>query len=114
MWIVAIAWMYVALMMAIAEATASNGTVLGAIITLLLYGIAPTSLVMYLLTTPARRRARRAAEARALAARLEEDEAMAADAEPVPLETDDAPSAPQPDHGGLPASDAIAPKRIEP
>ena len=31
MWIVAIAWMYVAVMMAMAEATASNGTILGAI-----------------------------------------------------------------------------------
>jgi hypothetical protein len=32
MWIVAIAWMYVALMMALAEATSTQGSVLGAII----------------------------------------------------------------------------------
>jgi hypothetical protein len=77
MWIVAIAWMYVAVLMALAEATATNGTVLGAVITLLLYGIAPLSLVMYLLGTPARRKARRAAEALALAQwRAQQSEAV--------------------------------------
>ena len=39
MYLVAIAWMYVALMMAIAEATHANGSLLGAIITFLLYGV---------------------------------------------------------------------------
>ena len=62
MWIVAIAWMYVALMMALAEATNPQGTVLGAVITFLMYGVAPLSLVMYLLGTPNRRRARLARE----------------------------------------------------
>ena len=33
MWIVAIAWMYVAMMMAVAEATSPQGSMLGAIIT---------------------------------------------------------------------------------
>jgi hypothetical protein len=46
----------------VAEATSSQGTVLGAVITFLLYGVAPVSLVMYLLGTPARRRALRARE----------------------------------------------------
>ncbi|MEK6669642.1 MAG: hypothetical protein AABZ19_12520 [Pseudomonadota bacterium] len=65
MWIVAIAWIYVALMMALAEATSPQGTYLGAVITFVFYGVAPTALVMYLLSTPGRRRARRQAEAEA-------------------------------------------------
>lgn len=63
MYLVAIAWMYVVGMMAIAEATSPNGTVLGALFTLLLYGAGPLAIVMYILGTPARRAARRAAEA---------------------------------------------------
>jgi mannose/fructose/N-acetylgalactosamine-specific phosphotransferase system component IID len=55
--------MYVVLMMALAEALSSQGTVLGAIVTFVLYGCAPLALVLYLLGTPSRRRARRAAEA---------------------------------------------------
>jgi hypothetical protein len=62
MYLVAIAWMYVALMMAVAEATASNGTVMGAIVTFVLYGLVPISIVMYLLATPSRNRARKARE----------------------------------------------------
>ncbi len=69
MWIVAIAWMYVAIMMTLAEATHPQGTILGAIITFLFYGLAPVAIVMYILGTPGRRRARRAAEAQAEAAR---------------------------------------------
>lgn len=65
MWIVAIAWIYVALMMALAEATSPQGSLLGAVITFVFYGVAPTALVMYLLGTPDRRRARRRAEAEA-------------------------------------------------
>lgn len=65
MWIAAIAWIYVALMMALAEATSPQGTYLGAAITFVFYGVAPTALLMYLLGTPARRRARLKAEARA-------------------------------------------------
>lgn len=68
MYIVPIAWLYVALMMAVAEATHSNGTVLGAIITFLLYGVAPVVLVVYLMGAPARRRAIKAREAAELAA----------------------------------------------
>jgi hypothetical protein len=63
MYLVAIAWLYVALMMALAEATHANGSVLGAVITFLLYGLGPVALVLYLLGTPQRRRARRRAEA---------------------------------------------------
>ncbi len=57
MYIVPIAWLYVALMMAVAEATNTNGTILGAIITFLLYGLGPVALVVYLMRSPARRRA---------------------------------------------------------
>jgi hypothetical protein len=63
MYIVAIAWIYVALMMAIAEATNTNGTVLGAIVTFILYGVAPVSLVVYLMRSPGRKRAIKAREA---------------------------------------------------
>src|SRR5690606_34366289 len=85
MWIVAIAWMYVAVMMAVAEAFSPQGSVLGAVITLLLYGIAPLALVMYLLGTPARRRVRRAAEAAEFEAmRQAQQDGSAEEASPTP------------------------------
>jgi len=63
MYIVAIAWMYVVLMMAVAEAVSPQGSVLGAFFTFLLYGLLPLSIVLYIMGTPVRRRALRAAEA---------------------------------------------------
>lgn len=63
MYLVAIAWLYVALMMAVAEATHPAGTLLGAIVTFLFYGLLPTALVMYVMGTPLRRKARLAKEA---------------------------------------------------
>jgi mannose/fructose/N-acetylgalactosamine-specific phosphotransferase system component IID len=63
MYIVAIAWMYVALMMAVAEATNTNGTVLGAIVTFILYGLLPVALVVYLMRTPGRKKAIKEKEA---------------------------------------------------
>lgn len=62
MYIVAIAWGFVALLMAAAEATSPQGTIFGALVTLLLYGVLPLSLLMYILGTPGRRRRRRAEE----------------------------------------------------
>lgn len=97
MYIVIIAWLYVTLMMAVAEATNSNGTVLGAIFTFLLYGVLPLALVVYLLNTPARRRALKEREA---AAQEEARRAAAADARSTP-----------PDGGGKTPADAIAPVR---
>jgi hypothetical protein len=88
MHIVAIAWIFVVVLMALAEATSSQGSVLGALITLLLYGALPLSVVMYLLGTPARRAARRRLEAAELAA--------------------------QPDGGGVAAGEAVPPVREEP
>lgn len=62
MTVVAIAWMYVVLMMSLVEALSPQGTVLGAVFTFLLYGVLPLSIVLYVLGTPARRRARTHAE----------------------------------------------------
>jgi mannose/fructose/N-acetylgalactosamine-specific phosphotransferase system component IID len=62
MYLIAIAWGYVALMMALAEATSSQGSILGAIITFVLYGVLPISIILYLLATPHRKKARRRQE----------------------------------------------------
>jgi len=87
LYLVVIAWMYVAVMMAVAEATHPHGTVLGAIFTFLLYGVGPVALLVYLMTRKARRQAREAREAAASA---------------------------QPDGGGEAPADAVAPVRKEP
>ena len=56
MYLIAIAWMYVVVMMTIAEAASPNGTLLGAFFTFLLYGVLPLSIVLYILGTPGRKR----------------------------------------------------------
>lgn len=64
MWIMGIvffAWLYVVSLMALAEAVSPGGSLLGAAFTFVLYGVGPMALVLYLLNTPARRRARRGA-----------------------------------------------------
>lgn len=91
MLLVAIAWMYVVLMVAVVEATSPQGTLLGAFVTLLLYGLLPLGIVGYLFLSPARRRARRAAEA------------LSADAPAL-----------DPDQGAHAPGDAVAPERKEP
>lgn len=63
MHIVPIAWIFVVVLMTVAEATSTQGTVLGAFFTFLLYGVVPLAIVMYLLGTPSRWRARKRAEA---------------------------------------------------
>jgi len=63
MYIVPIAWLYVTVMMAVAEANSHQGTLLGAVITFLLYGLLPIGIVLYIMGTPARRRTIRAREA---------------------------------------------------
>ncbi|SPA00594.1 conserved hypothetical protein [Cupriavidus taiwanensis] len=60
MYIVAIGWLYVALMMAITE-----HNVVAGVATFLMYGVAPVALVLYIMGTPGRRRRRRKAEAEA-------------------------------------------------
>lgn len=109
MWIVAIAWMYVAVMMTVAEATHPQGSILGAIITFVFYGLAPIAIVMYIMGTPARRRARRAAEAAALAvAAATATASEAAEAEAAPPAASDAH-----DGGSLSAGGPVAPEGKE-
>jgi predicted membrane channel-forming protein YqfA (hemolysin III family) len=69
MHIVALGWMFVALLMSLVEATSPQGSLLGAVVTLVLYGVLPVGLVVYVMNTPHRRRARRRAEAAAAAER---------------------------------------------
>jgi hypothetical protein len=109
MYLIAIAWLYVVLMMAVAEALSPQGTVLGAIITLVFYGLLPMSVVLYIVGTPMRRRARLAAEAAQAAEAAAAGEAPAAvpGAGAVPA------SGTAPDGGSHAAGDAIAPERKE-
>ena len=65
-----------------------DGSILGAVITLFIYGLLPLAIVLYLLATPARRKALRAREAAEASAR-------------------------QPDRSGHAAGDAVAPEREE-
>ena len=58
MYIIAIAWIYVTLLMALTETNVTAG-----ILTFLLYGLAPLALLLWLLGTPARRGRLRKAEA---------------------------------------------------
>lgn len=58
MYLIVIAWLYVTLLMGLAEAFSTQGTVLGAIITFVLYGVLPMSLVVYVMGTPLRRKER--------------------------------------------------------
>ena len=81
MYLVLIAWLYVTLMMAIAEALSPVGSVLGAIVTFLLYGVLPMTVVGYILNSPARRRARQAREAQEAQA-LQEAQAQASTLSP--------------------------------
>lgn len=67
MYLVVIAWIYVVLMMSVAEATNTTGTVLGAIVTFVLYGLGPVALVVYLMRTPARNKALKKRRAEELA-----------------------------------------------
>ena len=67
MHIVAVAWIFVVVLMAAAEAASTQGTLLGAFFTLVLYGALPLAIVLYVMGTPARRRARLASERAAAA-----------------------------------------------
>mgnify|MGYP000414433937 CR=1 FL=1 len=67
MYLIVIAWLYVTVMMAVAEASSPQGSILGAAITFTLYGLLPMSILVYILGTPARKRklqAQREAEQR--------------------------------------------------
>jgi hypothetical protein len=92
MYLIAIAWMYVVLMMAVAEAVSSQGTVLGAFFTVVLYGLLPLGILLYIMGTPQRRRA------------LKKEAERDASAQ--------APSAP-PDGGSMAPGDTVAAKGKE-
>lgn len=77
MYLVVIGWMYVVLMMSVAEATNTTGSVLGAIVTFFLYGLLPVALVVYLMRTPQRRKALKAREAAELEAQRAAEKASA-------------------------------------
>jgi hypothetical protein len=110
MHIVAIAWLFVVVLMTLAEATSSQGTLLGAFFTLLLYGVLPLGIVLYVMGTPMRRRARRQAEA-LLGTPQSSAPATAAVAAGLP---GDSRSIPQGDASGQAAGDAVASERKEP
>lgn len=57
MYIVAIAWIYVVLMMSITE-----DSVVAGIMTFLLYGVFPLTIILYVMGTPQRKRDRQRAE----------------------------------------------------
>jgi hypothetical protein len=89
MYIVVVAWIYVVLMVAVVEAVGSGGSLLGAVMTLLWWGLLPLGIVTYVWRAPARRAARRAAQA-------------------------SADTRQPPDGGGHAAGDSVAPERKEP
>lgn len=105
MYLIAIGWLYVVLMMSVAEATHSQGSVLGALVTFVLYGLLPVALLMYIFGTPARKRAIRAREAAELAQwRAARAKAQADGGTPLL----------QPDAGAEAPAGAVAPVRKEP
>jgi len=111
MYIIPIAWLYVALMMSVAEATNTTGTVLGAIFTFVLYGLLPVALMMYFMGTPGRKRALRAQEMAEREAAIAAHQAAAqAAAEAANPSADSL----QPDASRLPTADPIAPVTEKP
>lgn len=63
MYLVIVAWLYVVVMMTVVEAASAQGSLLGAALTFVLYGVLPLSIVVYILGTPGRRRRRAQREA---------------------------------------------------
>lgn len=108
MYLVAIAWLYVVVMMAAAEALSPQGSVLGAIITFVFYGLLPLAVLLYILGTPSRRRARLQAEAAARAQARQEEPAQ----EPVPVQAAGG-SGLAPDGSGHATRHAVAPEGKE-
>jgi predicted membrane channel-forming protein YqfA (hemolysin III family) len=86
LYLVALGWMYVVLMVAVAEAVSPQGSLLGAFFTVVGWGVIPLAVVLYILATPSRR-----------AAQASTDAAAAVD----------------PDGSGHAAGDAVAPERKE-
>ncbi|MCV2218029.1 MULTISPECIES: hypothetical protein [Thauera] len=68
MYLIAIAWLYVALLASITE-----NTVVGGVLTFIFFGLAPMALFFWLFGTPTRRRRQRERESRGLNDRAESD-----------------------------------------
>ncbi len=97
MYLIVIAWLYVTLLMALAEAFSTQGSVLGAIITFIFYGLLPMGLVVYLAGSPLRRR------------QIKRQEQEAQDQQlPLPVQPDASGHAP-----GLAEKSAVTPVRKE-
>ena len=101
MYLVLIAWLYVTVLMAVAEATSPTGPLMGALLTFTLYGLLPMGLMGYILGTPGRNRA---LHARAMAER----EAQSVEVESGSAEPDAGRHAPAAAEDG-----AVAPVRKE-
>jgi hypothetical protein len=84
---IALGWLFVVALFALAHGVAPGGTWLGAVLALLLIGVLPVALMVYVTLSRAQRRARRARRT---------------------------PSGADPDGGGHAAADAVAPVREEP
>jgi predicted lipid-binding transport protein (Tim44 family) len=122
MYLVIITWLYVTLMMAVAEATSSTGSLLGAFVTFGLYGLLPMGIVAYILGTPGRKRTIRAREQAQQAAHDAQQAAQNAPAA-IPSEAEPSPNAAPaasgtPDAGGHATTATegkmVAPVRKEP
>ena len=111
MYLIVIGWVYVVLMMSVAEATSSSGTLLGAFVTFVLYGAGPVTLVVYLMGAPRRSKAikKREADERA-AAQQRHAQAAAATASVQPDAGGHAPGGVQ----AIASGPGIAPVREEP
>jgi hypothetical protein len=107
MYIVPMAWLYVALMMAVAEANHPTGTLLGALVTFVLYGLGPVLLVVY-------RRAIKSQEAAELQAANALKAQAQAQAQAQTQVQDQAQALAEPDAGSQAATDAVAPVREKP
>lgn len=111
MHLVVIAWLYVAMMMAVAEATNTTGTLMGAIVTFVLYGLLPVGLIMYLMLTPARRRRIREREMAAQEEAREAHRANHPDGSPTRDPADSTPPSDLPDQRGEAAAASLPPVR---
>ena len=104
--IVTLAWGYVVLMAALVEATGPRGSILGAVVTVLLYGALPIAVLSYISGAGRRRRAARAAAAAA------QETGPASQGAPV-TPADAASDGVDPGGGGETAGEAVAAVRKE-
>ncbi len=103
MLLIGVAWIYVVLMVVLAQATGPDASWLAALGTLLFWGVLPLGIVGYLALAPARRRRRRGTEA---------DPSASASIGPrvtTGIRSGGGPAA-DPGDGGHPAGDAVAPE----